>query len=64
MEAEMKLPASMSETDIIDFINSRNMERRDLNQGQRKNSPRRRRPHHGAEHRDQHRQGDDRDDHG
>jgi hypothetical protein len=54
----------MSETDIIDFIISRNMERRDLNQGQRKNSPRRQRPHHGAEHRDQHRQGDDRDDHG
>jgi hypothetical protein len=33
MEAEMKLPASMSEIDIIDFIVSRNMERRDLNQG-------------------------------
>jgi hypothetical protein len=54
----------MSETDIIDLIIFRNMERRDLNQGQRKNSPRRQLTHHGAEHRDHHRQGDDRDDHG
>jgi hypothetical protein len=54
----------MSETDIIHFIISRNTERRDRNQGQRTNFTASPAPtHHGAEHRDQRRQGDNRDDH-